>query len=110
MGEAQQGNILPHLFNCMSCITAHACSVWVQRRVPASLPACMQIRRMVYGGSFIDLLEELAARPQLLEIRRAQGLCKVESDQELVLRFFALHRYQQSYTGAPWGPGFAKHS
>ena len=53
----------------------------------------------MYGGPYIDLLEDLAKHSKFLAIRNAQHPAKDESDQELILRFFALRRRMNSVMG-----------
>jgi len=59
----------------------------------------LQILRVVYSGDLIKLLDDLAKHRRLLEMRRAGGPCKDESDCQLILRFFTLHRYRQCFSG-----------
>lgn len=61
--------------------------------------AGVQIRRAVFGGPYIDPIESLAHNEKFLKIRRATHVAKDESDQELVLRFFALRRRTQTKEG-----------
>lgn len=49
------------------------------------------MRRAAFGGPLIDLLERLAHSNDMLLIRGASSVCPAETDQELILRFFALH-------------------
>ncbi|EFN55812.1 hypothetical protein CHLNCDRAFT_145316 [Chlorella variabilis] len=58
-----------------------------------------QIRRAVFGGPYIDLLESLAQHETFLAIRAAKHAAKDESDQELILRFFALRRRTRTVVG-----------
>jgi hypothetical protein len=51
---------------------------------------CTQIRRAVYGGPYIDLLESLAQEEKLLLIRKSAKTATDKSDQELILRLLAL--------------------
>jgi hypothetical protein len=59
----------------------------------------MQIRRAVYGGPYIDLLDELAKNEIFLALFGAKPDAE-ETSQERILRFFALwHHGPNAFKG-----------
>eukprot|EP00977_Amphora_coffeiformis_P005451 scaffold1162_cov170-Amphora_coffeaeformis.AAC.9 len=63
-----------------------------------------QIRRVVFGGDFVDLLDELIHVPEFKRIRDRVALergeyaeCPKESDREMILRAMAFARNAQGY-------------
>jgi hypothetical protein len=56
-----------------------------------------EIRNAVYHGEFNDLIKDLAKQPRWLQVLGKRQLDKRMRDEELIVRFFAMHDNYSSY-------------